>query len=168
MAIGEREKEVARKLFEEGGWSSGDPYGPDLWFSDDAVMRDIVNHDGALRGKEEIRYFWARQGTGITLRVPVEELFVSDDGVAVLWMAYSQVTDDRFGPENRGKWLCFEGMSRLEFNDEGKCTLEVDYHHGPQGITDSWVAHWEKRRAMTREERGALTGGDKPMPELKK
>ena len=37
-------------------------------------------------------------------------------------------------------------------------TLEVDYHHGGQGITDSWVAHWNARRAMKWEELGAITG----------
>ena len=163
MAIGEREKEVARKLFEEGGWSSGDPYGPDIWFAENAVMRDIVGHPGPLRGKEEIRKFWASHGVGITLRVPIEEMYVSENGIALLWMAYIQIVDDAQGPENKGKWICFEGMSRLEFDGEGKVTLEVDYHHGPQGITDSWVAHWERRRGMTREEMGAITGGDQPM-----
>ena len=69
--------ETARKLFEEGGWSSGDAYGPDEWFSDDAVMRDIVNHDGTLRGKDEIREFWVKGRVGLTLRVPVEETYIA-------------------------------------------------------------------------------------------
>ena len=88
--------ETARKLFEEGGWSSGDAYGPDEWFSDDAVMRDIVNHDGTLRGKEEIRDFWVRGRVGLTLRVPVEEMYVAENhqGVAILWMAYSQIMEE--------------------------------------------------------------------------
>ena len=158
MPVGPNDIETGRKLFEEGGWSSGDPYGPDEWFAADAVMRDIVNHDGAMRGKEEIRHFWARRKVGITLRVPVEEVYVAEGhrGIAILWMAYSQIMDE--DDENYGKWGTFEGMSRLEFNDEGKVTLEVDYHHGFQGVTDSWVAHWNARRAMSWEELGAITG----------
>ena len=42
--------------------------------------------------------------------------------------------------------------------EAGEVTLEVDYHHGPQGIVDSWVEHWEKRRAMDWKELGAITG----------
>ena len=95
---------------------------------------------------------------GITLRVPVEEVYVAEGhrGIAILWMAYSQIMDE--SNENYGRWRTFEGMSRLEFNDEGKVTLEVDYHHGYQGVTDSWVAHWNARRAMSWEELGAITG----------
>ena len=74
--------ETGRKLFEEGGWSSGQPYGPDQWFSDDPVMRDIVNDEGALRGKEEIRKFWASRKRGITPRVPVEEGLVPGAHIA--------------------------------------------------------------------------------------
>ena len=158
MPASKKDIETARKLFEEGGWGSGDPYGPDQWFSDDAVMRDIVGHAEPLRGKDEIRKFWASQKVGITLRVPVEEIYVAEDhhGVAILWMSYGQIVDEK--NENYGKWATFEGMSRLEFNDEGEVTLEVDYHHGGQGITDSWVAHWNARRAMKWEELGAITG----------
>ena len=158
MPASKKDLETARKLFEEGGWGSGDPYGPDQWFSDDAVMRDIVNHDGTLRGKEEIRDFWVRGRVGLTLRVPVEEMYVAENhqGVAILWMAYSQIMEE--DDENYGKWNSFEGMSRLEFNEAGEVTLEVDYHHGPQGIVDSWVEHWEKRRAMDWKELGAITG----------
>ena len=71
-------------------------------------------------------------------------------------MAYAQIMDQE--NENYGKWITFEGMSRLEFNDAGEVTLEVDYHHGPQGVTDSWVAHWNERRARPCEELGAITG----------
>ena len=158
MPVEPRDLEASRKLFEEGGWSSGDPLGPDQWFSDDAVMRDIVSHAEALTGKEEIRQFWASRKVGITLRVPVEELYVAENhrGTAVLWMAYSQIMDEK--NENYGKWITFEGMSRLEFNDDGEVTLEVDYHHGPQGITDSWVAHWNARRTQPFAELGAITG----------
>ncbi len=159
MPVGPNDIETGRKLFEEGGWSSGDPYGPDQWFSDDAVMRDIVSHAEALNGKEEIRQFWASRQVGITLRVPVEEVYVAENhrGICILWMAYSQVMDE--DDENYGKWRSFEGVSRLEFNDEGEVTLEVDYHHGGQGYVDSWVEHWNRRRAMKWEDLGAITGG---------
>ena len=158
VPVGPNDLETARKLFEEGGWSSGDAYGPDQWFAGDAVMRDIVGHAGALNGLEEIREFWASKRVGITLRVPVEELYVAEGhrGVAVLWMAYGQIADEEH--EHYGKWFTFEGMSRLEFNDEGKVTLEVDYHHGVQGVTDSWVAHWNARRARPWTELGSITG----------
>ena len=158
MPVGPNDLETARKLFEEGGWGSGDPYGPDQWFAEDAVMRDVVGHAEPLHGHEEIRHFWARQKVGITLRVPVEELYVAEGhrGVAVLWMAYGQIMDEE--NENYAKWVTFEGMSRLEFNDEGKVTLEVDYHHGQQGVTDSWVAHWNARRARPWKELGEITG----------
>ncbi|MYK25578.1 MAG: nuclear transport factor 2 family protein [Dehalococcoidia bacterium] len=158
MPVGPNDLETARKLFEEGGWSSGDPYGPDQWFAEDAVMRDIVGHEDALRGHEEIRQFWASQKVGITLRVPVEELYVAEGhrGVAVLWMAYGQIMDEE--SDDYGRWASFEGMSRLEFNDDGEVTLEVDYHHGGQGIVDSWVAHWNARRARPWKELGEITG----------
>ena len=50
------------------------------------------------------------------------------------------------------------GYRASNFNDAGEVTLEVDYHHGGQGIVDSWVAHWNARRAMKWEELGAITG----------
>ena len=50
MPVGPNDLETARKLFEEGGWGSGDPYGPDQWFAEDAVMRDVVGHAEALHG----------------------------------------------------------------------------------------------------------------------
>jgi hypothetical protein len=71
--------ETARKHFEEGGWSSGDAYRPDEWFPDDAVMRDIVNHDGTLRGKAEIHEFLVKGRVGLTLRVPVEEIYITEN-----------------------------------------------------------------------------------------
>ena len=168
MPVGPNDLETARKLFEEGGWGSGDPLGPDQWFAEDAVMRDIVGHAEPLRGLTEIRAFWASQKVGITLRVPVEELYVAEGhrGVAVLWMAYGQLVNEKNpdGSDNEhyGWWATFEGMSRLEFNAEGKVTLEVDYHHGPQGITRSWVEHWNARRARPWKELGEITGASEP------
>ena len=85
--------ETARKLFEEGGWSSGDAYGSDEWFSDDAVMRDIVNHDGTLKEKKGIREFWEKGRVGLTLRVPVEEIFIAENhhgpqGIVSSWIEH--------------------------------------------------------------------------------
>jgi hypothetical protein len=67
------------------------------------------------------------------------------------------IDNDLHGSENRGRYLCGEGMSRLEFRD-GKVCLEIDYWKGPQGKCDDCEAHFEARRAMSRSERGAITG----------
>ena len=64
---------------------------------------------------------------------------------------------DSRGPETKGKWLCGEGMSRLEFRD-GKVSLEIDYWNGPQGMCDDWRTHFETRKAMSPEQRGAISG----------
>ena len=50
------------------------------------------------------------------------------------------------------------GPNDLEFNDEDEVTLEIDHHHGPQGVADSWVAHWNARRARPWAELGEITG----------
>jgi hypothetical protein len=73
-------------------------------------------------------------------------------------MAYLHITNDHHGPENLGRYLCGEGMSRLEFRD-GKVCLEIDYWKGPQGMCDDWRAHFEERQALPPAERGARTGG---------
>jgi|GEM_PF-3060965 hypothetical protein len=49
MPATNQDLETARKLFKEGGWGSGDPYGPD-----DAVMHDIVGHARRAMKWEEL------------------------------------------------------------------------------------------------------------------
>ena len=118
-------------------------------------MRDILGHPEALRGHDEIRNFWTAVAGG--LKVLPEELYANERGVALSWMAYIEIRDDSRGPETVGKWLCGEGMSRLEFRD-GKVSLEIDYWHGPQGMCDDWRTHFEARKAMSPEQRGAISG----------
>lgn len=153
--IGDAELEVARRLFEEG-WCGSTKEAPLQFFTEDAVMRDILGHAEALRGHDAIVNFWG--GVAGLLRVWPEEYFVSDDGIALAWMAYIEITNDHHGEENRGKYLCGEGTSRLEF-ENGKVCLEIDYWNGPQGICDDREAHFEARKKMSRAERGAVTGG---------
>ena len=153
-AIGDRELEVARRLFEEG-WSGGHPEAPLPFLTDDAVMRDILGHPEAMRGHAQIVEFFGPVAKH--LRVWPEEYFLSDDGIALTWMAYIHIDNDLHGPENRGRWLCGEGVSRLEFRD-GKVSLEIDYWKGPQGMCDDARSHFEARRRLSREELGATTG----------
>jgi hypothetical protein len=153
--IGDAELEVARQLFEEG-WSGPNREAPLQFMTEDAVMRDILGHPEALNGHEEIGNFYA--GVAGLLRVWPEEYFVNHDGVSLTWMAYIEITNDHHGEENRGKYLCGEGMSRLEFED-GKVSLEIDYWAGPQGICDDRDAHFEARRKLSRAELCAITGG---------
>ncbi len=147
--------ELARRLFEEG-WSGGKAESPLPFMTEDAVMRDVLGHPGAMRGHEAIMAFFGP--VAAALKVMPEEYFVNERGVSLSWMAYIEIMDDNHGgPENRGRYLCGEGMSRLEYRD-GKVSLEIDYWHGPQGICDDWQAHLDARRAMSPEERGAVTG----------
>ncbi len=146
--------ELARKLFEEG-WSGGSADAPLRFLAEDAVMRDILGHPGAMRGHAAIRNFFGPVAEH--LRVMPEEYFVNADGVSLTWIAYIEITNDLHGAENKGRFLCGEGMSRLEFAGD-KVSLEIDYWHGPQGMIDDWAAHLAERRAMSREERGARTG----------
>ena len=67
MAIGEREIEVARRLFVEG-WGGDHPDAPLPFMTEDAVMRDIVGHVEAMRGHQAIRDFWG--GSAGRLKVP--------------------------------------------------------------------------------------------------
>ena len=152
--VGEAEIEVARKLFEEG-WCGDNADAPLPFMTEDAVMRDILGHPEALRGHDEIRNFWTAVAGG--LKVLPEEFYASEQGVALSWMAYLEIRDDSRGPENKGKWLCGEGMSSLQFRD-GKVSLEIDYWHGPQGMCDDWKTHFAARKAMSPEERGAIPG----------
>jgi len=153
--IGERELEVARQLFEEG-WSGGHAEAPLPFLTEDAVMRDVVGHAEAMVGHEQIVDFFSPVAK--YLKVWPEEYYVSDGGVALTWMAYIHIENDVHGAENRGKWLCGEGMSRLEFRD-GKVSIEVDYWHGPQGICDDCTSHFEARRALSPAELSQVTGG---------
>ncbi|MBW2314665.1 MAG: nuclear transport factor 2 family protein [Deltaproteobacteria bacterium] len=151
---GPAELELARKLFEEG-WSGGQPESPLQFLTDDVVMRDIAAHAGPMRGHAAVVEFFGPMAP--FLKVWPEEYFVSDDGVALTWMAYIHITNDHQGKENRGKWLCCEGMSRLEFRDR-LVSVEIDYWHGGQGICDDATAHFQARRALSRAELGATTG----------
>ena len=132
MTVTQTEIEIGRRLFEEG-WAGDTPETPLQFMTEDIVMRDVVGHPEAMHGHQGVVDFWG--GSAGILRVPPEEIYVGDNGIALSWMAYIEITDDSEGPENRGRWRCGEGMSRLEFRD-GKVCLEVDYWHGPQGICD--------------------------------
>jgi hypothetical protein len=72
-------------------------------------------------------------------------------------MAYLHIINDHHGAENKGKWLCGEGMSLLEFRGDKVC-LEIDYWHGPQGMCDEWRSHLDARKAMSPSELGAISG----------
>jgi hypothetical protein len=153
-ATRDRDIDVARRLFEEG-WSGGHSEAPLPFLTDDAVMRDILGHPEALRGHAEIVEFFAPVAK--YLKVWPEEYFGSDDGIALTWMAYIYIDNDLHGVENRGRWLCGEGMSRLELRD-GKVSLEIDYWKGPQGTCDDATSHFEARRKLSRQELGATSG----------
>ena len=145
--------EIARKLFEEG-WSGGAADSALPYLTQDVVMRDILGHPGAMVGHEAIRNFVAP--VAASLRVMPEEYFVSPEGVSLTWIAYIEISNEAHGAENRGRWLCGEGMSRLEYRGDKVC-LEIDYWNGPQGMVDDWKPHLEARRAMSRAERGKRT-----------
>jgi len=152
--VGKEEIAVAQRLFEEG-WSGGKPVAACRFLTEDVVLRDVLSGAEAIRGWANVDSFW--EGASGTLKVPVEDIFVSTSGVSLTWVAYAQLADDSDGPENRGKWRVGEGMSRLEFRD-GKVCLQVNYWNGSQGIVADWKTHWETRRQMTATERGAATG----------
>ncbi len=153
-AMKSAELETARRLFEEG-WSGGHAEAPFPFLTDDVVMRDILAHPEAMRGHAAIATFFGLVAK--KLRVWPEEYFVSENGIALTWMAYIRIEGDEAGAENRGRWHCGEGMSRLEFRD-GKVCLEIDYWRGPQGICDDALRHFEERRRLSREQRGARSG----------
>ena len=150
MAIGARELEVARRLFVEG-WGGDTPEAPLPFMTEDVVMRDVVGHKEAMHGHDGVVKFWGASAG--RLKVPPEEFFVGDEGIALTWMAYIQLDSGA----DKGRWACWEGMSRLEFRD-GKVCLEIDYHHGPQGMCDDWEAHFNARQKMSHAQRGAITG----------
>ena len=147
--------ELARRLFEEG-WSGDSPESPLAFMTEDAVMRDVLGHPEAMRGHQEILNFFSPVAK--VLRVLPEEFFLNERGVSLTWMAYIEITNDHHGPENKGRFLCGEGMSRLEFREDLVC-LEIDYWHGPQGMCDDWQQHREARKKMPPEVRAATPGG---------
>lgn len=149
MTIGAREIEVANQLFWEG-WSSDDPYAPTRFMTDDVVMRDIAKHE-AIFGHEAIAERW-RHVAG-RMKLPVEQIFVNDDGIVVLWFVYVRIVDG----EHAGKYAMGEGTSRLEFRD-GLVSLEIDYWHGRQGMCDDWEAHFAARQALSTYDRGRVSG----------
>ena len=108
---GKAEIEIARLLFEEG-WGGPDANAPLQYMTEDVVMRDILAHPEAMTGHQGVLDFF---GAGAAhLKVMPEEYFVNERGVALTWVAYLAITTDHHGAENRGRWLCGEGMSRLE------------------------------------------------------
>ncbi|MCC6382890.1 MAG: hypothetical protein IT304_10305, partial [Dehalococcoidia bacterium] len=70
--IGEREIEVARRLFVEG-WGGNHPDDPLQFMTEDCVMRDVVGHSEAMRGYDAIRAFWGASAG--RLKVPPEDVF---------------------------------------------------------------------------------------------
>lgn len=155
MAVTIAEIEIGRRLFIEG-WGGDAPEAPLQFMTEDVVMRDILGHAEEMRGYQDVIDFWGKSAGH--LRVPPEEVFISEGGIAMTWMAYIRIRDDSLGVENEGRWQCGEGMSRLEFRD-GLVCLEIDYWAGPQGICDEWETHFNARAAMSPEKRGAITGG---------
>jgi steroid delta-isomerase-like uncharacterized protein len=124
---GDAEIEIAKKLFL--AWSSGNADAPAEYMTEDAVLYDIVAGE-PKKGWPAIREFFAN---GLAhwpdLDLTPEKFWVNDTGVALTWLMTATVTDDRFGPEVKGKKWASEGMSYLEFRD-GKVCYEVDYHNG--------------------------------------
>ena len=125
---GQTEIEIARQLFL--AWSSGDADAPKKYLAGDAVLRDIVAGEDKV-GWPAIRAFFA---DGVKawpdLDLTPDQYWLNDRGVALSWLMTATVPDDRFGPAAKGKKWSSAGMTYLEFKD-GKVTLEVDYHHGP-------------------------------------
>ncbi|MBT4492642.1 MAG: nuclear transport factor 2 family protein [Gammaproteobacteria bacterium] len=155
MAVTEAEIEIGRRLFVEG-WGGDTPEAPLQFMTEDVVMRDILGHPEEMRGYQDVMDFWGKSAGH--LKVPPEEIFVNENGLSMTWMAYVRIRDDAHGEENIGKWLCGEGMSRLEFKG-GLVCLEIDYWAGPQGMCDDWEAHLKARADMSQAERGRITGG---------
>lgn len=125
---GQREIDTAIELFK--AWSSGDADAPGPFLAEDAILRDIVAGEDKV-GWPAIREFFAAglQGAPDLVLLP-EKFWTADDGVAFTWRMSATVTHDAFGAEHKGKKWYSDGMTYLEFNDEGKVQLEVDYHHG--------------------------------------
>ena len=125
---GQKEIDTAIELFK--AWSSGDADAPGPFLAEDAILRDIVAGEDKV-GWPAIREFFAGglQGAPDPVLIP-DKFWTADDGVAFTWRMSATVTHDAFGAEHKGKKWYSDGMTYLEFNDEGKVSLEVDYHHG--------------------------------------
>ena len=149
MAITQVEIDCANGLFFDG-WCGDDPYGPCKYMTDDVVMRDINRHE-AIVGHEAIANRW-RHVAG-RMRLPVEDVFVSDDAAIVLWFVYVRIVDG----DDAGRWDMGEGTSLLRFRD-GLVSLEVDYWHGRQGKCDDWEAHFAARQALPRDRHWTVSG----------
>ncbi len=150
MAIGAHEIQVAKDLFNIG-WSSDDPYAPTRYMTPDVVMRDIARLPEPIVGHEAIADRW-RHVAG-RMRLPVEDVFVSDDAAIVLWFVYVRIVDG----DDAGRWDMGEGTSLLRFRD-GLVSLEVDYWHGRQGKCDDWEAHFAARQALPRDRHWTVSG----------
>ncbi len=116
--------DTARKLF--AAWSSGEAEAPHEFMHDDAVLYDIVG--GEYSGWPAIRDFFA---AGLEkwddLVLEPEQFWTNESGVALTWLMTATVTDDRFGPEHKGRQWRSEGMSYLVFSGD-KVAREIDYH----------------------------------------
>ncbi len=125
---GQQEIDTAIALFK--AWSSGDADAPGPFMTEDAILRDIVAGEDKV-GWPDIREFFAGglQGSPDLELIP-GKFWTADDGVAFTWRMSATVTSDAFGAAHNGKRWYSDGMTYLEFNDEGKVSLEVDYHHG--------------------------------------
>ena len=125
---GQKEIDTAIELFK--AWSSGDADAPGPFMAEDAILRDIVAGEDKV-GWPAIREFFAGglQGAPDLELIP-DKFWTADDGVAFTWRMSATVTHDAFGAEHKGKKWYSDGMTYLEFNDGGKVSLEVDYHHG--------------------------------------
>jgi len=150
MSITEHEIQVAKDLFNIG-WSSDDPFGPTYYMTPDVVMRDIASRPEAIVGTQAIVDRW-KHNAG-KMRLPVEEVFVSGDGVMVQWFVYVL----RSSGEHEGHWATGEGVSLLHFRD-GLVSHEVDYWHGIQGYCADWEAHFAARTALGNPARSAVSG----------
>ena len=125
---GQKEIDTAIELFK--AWSSGDADAPGPFLAEDAILRDIVAGEDKV-GWPAIREFFAAglQGAPDLELIP-DKFWTADDGVAFTWRMSATVSHDAFGAEHKGKKWYSDGMTYLEFNDDGKVSLEVDYHHG--------------------------------------
>ncbi|MDE2934168.1 MAG: nuclear transport factor 2 family protein [Chloroflexota bacterium] len=125
---GQQEIDTAIELFK--AWSSGDADAPGPFFAEECILRDIVAGEDKV-GWPAIREFFAGglEGAPDLALIP-EKFWTADDGVAFTWRMSATVTHEAFGAEHKGKKWYSDGMTYLEFDDAGKVTLEVDYHHG--------------------------------------